>query len=110
MKASYIVNVRTTDPLLISHIRGAKQEGFFKLLGDQKGEPEYTRFHYAMNDIEKEMHLSAMFNLNAPFNNDVKCLETLQDDYDDTEIRMLTSWDDGYFAIFHNGTWSAVEE
>lgn len=109
MKASYIINVRTADPLLISHIRGAKQDGFFKLLGDQNGEPEYTRFDYSMNDIEKEMYLSAMFNLNAPFNNNIKCLETLQDDYNSTDVIMITSWDDGYFAVFANGAWNAVE-
>jgi hypothetical protein len=109
MKASYIVNVRTTDPLLISHIRSAKQEGFFKLLGDQNGEPEYEGFHYAMNDVEKEMRLSAVFDLNAPLNNNIKCLETLQDDYDDTDIVMTTHWDDGYFAVFSNGAWVTVE-
>ncbi len=109
MKATYLLNVRTTDPLLIRHIRDAKEKGFFNLLGDTNGEPSYNGFYYTMNDVEKEMHLSALFSLNAPFNNNVKCLETLEDDYKDTHIRLTTSWDDGYFAVFYNGSWVEVE-
>lgn len=109
MKATYILYVRTTDPLLIRHIRDAKEKGFFNLLGDTNGEPTYNGFDYTMNDVEKEMCLSTAFSLNAPFNNNVKCLETLEDDYKDTQIRLTTSWDDGYFAVFHNGSWVEVE-
>lgn len=104
ISVSFNLTITTTNPKLVRLLARVPEDGFFKVLYNEKeqlsyNERDYER-HYDKATLKVSFDLplsSSNFDLNTILN------------YDDTTIEGTLSSDDGYNAIFEDGEWVSNE-